>query len=116
MTPFFLSLADKYEIINIISSLDRNKSTGLKSIPTKILKLLINDVSTQPSNIVNASFSTGVFPSIIKIEKTVSIHKKQSKVVYSNYHPISILSNLKKILEKLMCSRIFKLYNDNNSI
>ena len=42
--------------------------------------------------------------------------KKQSKLVYSNYCPISLLSNLEKILEKLMHSRIFKFLNDNNSI
>ena len=62
------------------------------------------------------SFSTGVFPSILKIAKVVPIHKKQSKLVYSNYRPISLLSNLEKILEKLMYSRIFKFLNDSNSI
>ena len=116
MTPFFLSCTDKYEIINIISSLDRNKATGPNNIPTKILKLLINDISTQLSDIFNVSFSTGVFPSILKIAKVVPIHKKESKLVYPNYRPIALLSNLKKILEKLMYSRIFKLFNDNNSI
>ena len=38
----FLSPTSKYEIINIISSLDSNKSTGPNSTPTKILKLLKN--------------------------------------------------------------------------
>ena len=57
----FLSPSDKYEIINIISSLDPNKSTGPNSIPTKILKPLKNDISTQLSDIFNVSFSTGVF-------------------------------------------------------
>ena len=65
MTP-----TDKYEIINIISSLDPNKSTGPNSIPTKILKLLKNDISTQLSDIFN------VFPFILKIAKVVPIHKK----------------------------------------
>ena len=113
---FFLSPTDKYEIINIISSLDPNKSTGPNSIPTKILKLLKNDISAQLSDIFNVSFSTGVFPTILKIAKVVPIHKKQSKLAYSNYRPISLLSNLEKILEKLMYSRIFKFLNDNNSI
>ena len=36
---FFLSPTDKYEIINIISSLDPNKSTGPNSIPTKIIQI-----------------------------------------------------------------------------
>ena len=102
--------------MNTISSLDSNKSTGPNSICTKILQLLKNDISTQLSDIFNVSFSTGVFPSILKIAKVVHIHKKQSKLVYSNYRPISLLSNLEKILEKLMYSRIFKFLNDSNSI
>ena len=62
------------------------------------------------------SFSTGVFPSILKIAKVVPIHKKQSKIVYSNYRPMSLLFILEKILEKLMRNKIFKFLNDNNSI
>ena len=58
----------------------------------------------------------GVFPTILKIAKVVPIHKKQSKLAYSNYCPISLLSNLEKILEKLMYNRIFKFLNDSNSI
>ena len=102
--------------MNITSSLDSNKSTGPNSIPTNILKLLKNDISTQFSDIFNVSFSTGVFPSILKIAKVIPIHKKQSKLDYSNYHSISLLSHLKKISEKLMYSRICKFFNDNNSI
>ena len=56
---------------------------------------------------------TGVSPSMLKIATVVPIHKKQCKLDYSNYRPISLLSNLEKIWEKLMYSRIFKLFNDN---
>ena len=72
---FFLSPTNKYKIINIISSLDSNKSIGPNSIPTKILKLLKNDISTQLSDIFNVSFSIGVFPFILKIAKVIPIHK-----------------------------------------
>ena len=113
---FFLSPTDKYEIINIISSLDPIKSTGPNSIPTKILRLLKNDISTQLSDIFNVSFSTGAFPSILKIAKVAPIYKKQFKLVYSNFRPISLLSNLEKILENLMYCRIFNFFNDSNSI
>ena len=63
---FFVSPTDKTEIENVISSLDSNKSVGPNSIPTKILKLLKNDISSQLSEIFNISFSSGVFPSILK--------------------------------------------------
>ena len=53
---------------------------------------------------------------ILKIAKVVPIHKKHSKLVYFNYRPISLLSNLENILDELMYSRIFKFLNDNYSI
>ena len=45
---------------------------------------------------------TGVFPSVFKTAKVVPVCKKDSKSDYSNYCPISLLSNIEKILEKLM--------------
>ena len=107
---FFLSPTDKYEIINIISSLVSKKSTGPNSIPTKILKLPKNDISTQLYDTFNVSFSKDVFRSILKIAKVIPIHKKQSKLDYSNYLPISLLSNLEKISKKLMYNRMQGLF------
>ena len=37
--------------------------------------------------------------SILKIEKVIHIHKKQSKLDYFNDRPISLLSNLENIRE-----------------
>ena len=51
----------------------------LSNIPRKILKLLKNDISTQLFDIFNVYFSTGVFPSILKIAKVVPIQKKKKK-------------------------------------
>ena len=58
-------------------------------------------------------FFPGVFPSALKIAKVVPIHKKDSKLDFSNYQPISLLSNLDKILEKIMCTKIFKFFNNS---
>ena len=67
----------------------------------KILKLLKNDISQELSDIFNMSFSTGQFSSVLKIAKVIPIHKKQSKVDYINSRPLSILSNIDKIIERL---------------
>ena len=45
---------------------------------------------------------TGVFPSLLKTAKAVFVFKKDSKLDYSNYCPISLLSNIERILEKLI--------------
>ena len=83
-------------------------------MPTKILKLLKNDISCQLVDIFNMSFTSGVFPFALKLTKVIPVNKKDSKLGFSNYRPISLLSNLDRILEKLMYTRIVKFFNNNN--
>ena len=64
----------------------------------------------------NLSFTPGVFPSLLKTAKVVPVFKKDSKLGYSNNHPISLLSNIEKILEKLRNKRLHTFLNKNNVI
>ena len=107
----FITPTDAHEVNLIISSLNSDKSTGPNSLPTKILKLLKNDISTHLADI---SFSSGVFPSILKIAKVIPVHKNESKQFCSNYRPISLLSNINKIIEKIMYNRIYRFLDQNN--
>ena len=59
---------------------------------------------------------TGIFPSLLKTATVVSVCKKDSKLDYSNYLPISLLSNIDKILEKLMYKRLYTFLNNDNII
>ena len=93
-----------------------NKSSGPNSIPYKILNLLKKDISKQLADLFNLSLSSGVFPSLLKIAKVVPVHKKDSKLDCRNYRPISLLSNIEKILEKLMYKRVYQFLTENNVI
>ena len=66
----------------------------------KILNLLKKDISKQPADLFNVSFSSGVFPSLLKMAKAVSFYKKDSKLDCHNYCPISHWSNIEKMLKK----------------
>ena len=57
-----------------------------------------------------------VFPSVLKTAKLVPVFKKYSELDYSNYLPISFLSNIEKILEKLIYNRLYTFLNNNNII
>ena len=59
---------------------------------------------------------TGVFPSVLKTAKVVPVFKKDSKLDYSSYLPISLLSNIEKILEKFMYKGLYTFLNSNNII
>ena len=62
------------------------------------------------------TYQLGVFPDLFKIAKVIPIHKKGSKVEVSNYRPISLLSNISKIFEKLMHSRLYKFLEKFNCL
>ena len=59
---------------------------------------------------------TGIFASVLKTAKVLLVFQKDSKLDYSNYCPISLLSNIEKILEKFMCKRLYTFLNNNNII
>ena len=78
--------------------------------------LLKNEISKQLADLFNLSFMTGVFPLVLKTAKVVPVFKKDSKLHYSNYHPISLLSNVGKICTKLMYKILYTFLNSNNII
>ena len=72
------------------------------------MHLLQDQISNHLATICNLSFSTVVFPTILKTAKVVPIHKKNSKLEVSNYRPISLLSNIDKSFEKLIHGRLIE--------
>ena len=113
---FIFADCDEIEVSKIISSLSPSKSSGPNGIPTHILQLLKNDISGILASIYNLSLSSGVHPDLLKISKTIPIFKKGSRLLVSNYRPISLLSNLNKILEKIVHSRLYTFLEDSSCI
>lgn len=104
---FFFSPANSEEIKKIILGLDPKKATGPLSIPNKILRLLITEISDILTKIFNQSLETGKFITPLKTAKVIPLFKnKGSEQEVSNYRPIALLSNLDKIFEKLVHHRL----------
>ena len=115
-SSFFLSPTVPAEIEKIIDSLDTKKSTGPNSIPVFILKILKPFFSFWLSELINLSFNMGVFPEILKIAKVTPLHKKECKLNFQNYRPISLLSVLSKNFEKTIYSRVYSYLVKNDLI
>ena len=52
----------------------------------------------------------------MKIAKITPVDKKGSKLECANYRPITLLSYLDKIIEKLMHTRLMRFLNDQKVI
>ena len=111
---FFISPTTPDEIKNIINSIKSSKCVGPNSIPTKILHLIKDKISIPLSELINKSFATGCFPNICKTAKVIPIFKTESRLLCNNYRPISLLSNISKIIEKIMYQRLNNFLEETN--
>ena len=102
------------EILTIICQIKSNKATGPNSIPTSILHQVRDIISKPLCNLINLSLSSGTHPELLKIANAIPVFKKGSRLSLSNYRPISLLSNINKIFEKVIFERVYKyleIYN-----
>jgi len=107
----FLEAPTSYEIFEIILKLNINKSSGFDDISSFFLHIIAGVIAPYLSVLLSYAFEFVIFPDCLKLAKVIPIYKVGSKLELTNYRPISLLSNLSKLLEKLIA--ILKNTNDN---
>ena len=95
------------EVYLLVEQLNPHKGTGPNGIYTEILKLINHLICDTLCKIFNMCITSGKHPDKLKLAHALPIYKKGSRLLVSNYRPISLLSNLNKILEKIMHKRIY---------
>ena len=89
------------EVYEEITRLDSSKKTS-GDIPIKVLK----DVATVSAPALTHCFNVGVdssiFPDELKIADVVPVHKKDATTDKLNYRPISLLTTISKVFERLV--------------
>ena len=94
------------EIIETVKLLESKKSTDMTGLSMLLIKKCVWSIATPLAHVFNNSFSTGVVPSQFKISKVVPIYKSGDPRLADNYRPISLISNISKIIEKIMGCRL----------
>ena len=113
---FFLTAAEPNEVQSLIKTLNLKKTTGPNSIPTKLLKVFNKTISVPLANLINLSFEKEILPKSLKIASVIPIFKKVGYLNCNNYRPISLTSNISKLLEKLIHTRLYSFLESNKVI
>ena len=92
------------------------KASGPDEFAIVFLKQLNNLISPIISKLVNESFKTGIYPDCLKLAKVIPIYKGGKKSCAGNYRPISLLSIINKIIEKIIYSRLISFLDKYNII
>ena len=106
ITPSFLEPVNNEETIKEIAKLNNKKSAGDDNIKPRVLKENKETLAKPITHIINLSFKNGEVPNKLKIAKVIPIYKKNEKADPNNNRPISLLSIINKIMEKLITKTI----------
>ena len=110
----FEPVTDEF-VLKIINSAYA-KSYELDPIPTTLLYENLDILSSTITNIINTSLTTGIVPCDLKTAVVKPLLKKPSldKNLLKNYRPISNLTFLSKILEKVVLHKLLSHLQENN--
>ena len=102
------------KIKKILKNLSSSRSTGMDELDNFSLKLAGDYVAHPIHHIVCLSIIQSKFPRSWKVSKVLPLHKKGDKLEQKNYRPVTIVSPVSKILEKVVYEQIYNYFTRNN--
>ena len=110
---FTFSRISETDILRICKELKPKLSSGADSISTKLLKEIAPIIITPLHYLINLSLETGFVPPELKLAKIVPVFKDGNSHQFTNYRPISLLSSMSKLFEKIVSRQLMRFLNVN---
>jgi hypothetical protein len=105
--PSHIKPTSPKELIEIISSLKKNKAPGYDDIPKIVLKNLSRKALMKLTNLINFMLYHSYFPTSWKKATIFPLPKPYNDPkIPMNYRPISLLPTLAKVAERVIHSRL----------
>ena len=103
------------EVKREIMNLNSKKATCHGAIPAKILKQFCDSYLPIITKIINESITEGTFPSELKLAEVTPVFKKLDCMNKENYRPISLLSHMSKVFERILYNQLNDFMKDKLS-
>ena len=103
---FYFKKVSEQEVQKVILELNPKKSALSGCLPVDILQENIDIYLKILTDIINETFVTCSFPNELKLAEIIPIFKKKDALDKQNYRPISLLSYMSKILERIIHNQI----------
>ena len=102
------------EIIEAINKLKSSQSCGTDAITSNMLKIIKLEIAPILHHLINMSINSKTFPECWKFATVTPLFKGGNAEVCDNYHPISVLPTLGKVLERLVYNQCVAYLNANS--
>ena len=111
---FSFQLVTENEIYEVIKCHNSKNSCGSDGISSKLIKYIIEELSMPLTVIINQIFTTGIFPDNLNTAKIHPLLKAGNPLPATNYRPISLLTSISKIFEKIIFNQLTNYLSLNN--
>ena len=115
-SSIFLNPTDIWEIKCTVNKLPVKKSSGHDNISNILLKEIIDSIAPALSIVFNKSMVAGEFPNIMKLAEIVPLYKGKEHYLETNYRPISLLTMMSKVLEKIVYQRVYTFLQETGQL
>ena len=102
------------EIEEILSSLKLGKASGPDKINNTIFKEAAIPLSKPLCDLFNYSMSKCICPDIWKEANVSLLYKKDDQSFVNNYRPVSLLSTIGKVMEKIIHKHMLNFFKDHS--
>ena len=109
----YMKPCTEFELQKLIRNLPSKTSSGHDNISNVLLKSIGDYLVTPLTRIFNDSIQLGIFPEIMKLADIVPLYKSKEKYLETNYRPISLLTTMSKLLEKIVYVRVYEFLNSS---
>ena len=111
---FEFSNVDPTQVFSEIYRLDKSKKTS-GDIPVDMLKLAANHCYKEITHLINNGIKNSTFPSNLKLADLSPCFKTGDSTTKKNFRPLSVLSCLSKIYERLMYTQMLSFVKNKLS-
>ena len=94
-----------------ILELSSKNTSGADGLSTNLLKRIFKSIAPPLYVIINQSLVTGFFPDRLKIAKVFPLFKKEDYHMFDNNRPISLLSSISKVVEKIVFIQVYDYFS-----
>ena len=102
--------------VPFVADLPAKQSSGSDNISNVLLKELIPYLCEPLCILINKSLESGVFPNLMKLAEVVPLYKGKSRDQETNYRPISLLTTMSKVMEKVVYKRVYDFLTSTGQI
>lgn len=108
---------NSHQVKALIKKLKNKKAPGIDNIINLQLKHSTNKIVVQIMRIFNYCLTNMYFPRVWRVAKTIPLPKPGKDALFpQNYRPISLLSSISKMLEKIIANKIRKFLENTKLI